>query len=186
MKNMKLPILGLSLILLVASCKKDDFKEESTSDASTSVAANDATSLSWKPATNWEKADQGTFSVHYFTIADSSITADVADNGLVLVFKKAGNNINSLPFEETKASDAKETASTATSPNYWYHQVAEGNLLISYDVYNTPANADNANSFQYFVITPEKLNSLQTDGYTAEKLMGLSYAEAAKLLKTTN
>ena len=185
MKNVKLPILGLSLVLLVASCKKDDFKEES--DTTTSAAVNSADSLSWQSATQWEKADQGTFSVHYFTIADSSITADVADNGLVLVYKKAGNSINSLPFEETKNSkEAGSNASTPANANYWYHQVAEGNLLISYDVYNTPANSDDVNKFQYFVITPETLETLQTNGYTPEKLMGLSYAEAANLLKTVN
>lgn len=186
MKNVKLPILGLSFVLLVASCKKDDFKEESNLDAAaSSVAATDANSLTWKSAAQWEKADQGTFSINYFTIADSSITADVADNGLVLVFKKVGNNINSLPFEEGQAS-SKETDNATASANYWYHQVSEGSLLISYDVYNTPANAETANSFQYFVITPEKLDELHTNGYTTEKLMGLGYAAAANLLKTTN
>jgi len=184
MKNVKLPILGLSLVLLVASCKKDDFKEASATTAST--AANSADNLSWQSATQWEKADQGTFSVHYFTIADSSITADVADNGLVLVYKKAGNSINALPFEETQNSKEAGSNAATSNANYWYHQVAEGSLLVSYDVYNTPAIADEANKFQYFVITPEKLQTLQTNGYTPEKLMGLSYAEAANLLKTVN
>lgn len=186
MKNMKLPILGLSLVLLVASCKKDDLKEDSAQDATTtSVADTKVASQSWKTITQWEKADQGTFSVHYFTIADSSITADVADNGLVLVFKKDGSSIHSLPFEETKAS-SKESDNTTASANYWYHQVSDGNLLVSYDIYNTPATPETASSFQYFVITPDQLNTLQSNGYTTEKLMGLSYADAANLLKSTN
>ena len=186
MKNMKLPILGLSLVLLVTSCKKDDLKEDSIQDATaSSVEATKADTQNWKTVTQWEKADQGTFSVHYFTIADSSITADVADNGLVLVFKKDGNNIHSLPFEETKAS-SKQSDNTTASANYWYHQVADGSLLVSYDVYNTPATPETASSFKYFVITPDQLNTLQTNGYTTEKLMGLSYADAANLLKSTN
>jgi hypothetical protein len=183
MKNVKLPILGLSLILIVASCKKDDFKDSST-DTTGAILASNADSLSWIAASQWQKSDQETFSVHYFTIADSSITADVADNGLVLVFKKAGNNINTLPFEEASTNEGGNV--TSTNANYWYHQVSEGSLLISYDVYKAPVNPDNANSFQYFVITPEKLESLQNNGYTAEKLMNLNYKEAAALLKSTD
>ena len=189
MKNVKLPILGLSLLLLVASCKKDDFKEDSATDTTASSSAlTDADGLSWKSASQWETTNQETFSVHYFTITDSSITADVADNGMVLVFKKAGNSINALPFEEAKSGTEGSTsgAEATTNANYWYHQVAEGSLLISYDVYSASKTPDNANSFQYFVITPEKLQNLQNDGYDSEKLLNLNYTEAATLLKSTN
>ena len=182
MKNSKLPLITLSLVLFFASCKKEDTKQSAESTA-TATALSAADTTGWASISQWQKADQGTFSIHYFTIQDSSITSDVADNGLVLVFKKNGSNINSLPFEETANAS---TTTQETNPNYWYHQVSEGSLLISYDVYKAAATADVANTFKYFVLTPEKLQTLQSSGYTTEKLMNLGYAEVANLLKQTN
>ncbi len=84
MKNVKLPILGLTLVLAVASCQKNDFKEEAFTDLSTSsTALNAADTIGWKSVGQWEIADQETFSVHYFSIEDPAITAEVADNGLL-------------------------------------------------------------------------------------------------------
>lgn len=185
MKNVKLPVLGLSLVLLMASCKKNDYKEASATDATTATASSEADSLGWKTSSTWENADQGSFSVHYFTIQDSAITSDVADNGMVLVFKKNGTAVNALPFEEA-TSVAQTATEKTTNANYWYHQVSTGSLLISCDLYKAAATPDNANSFKYFVLTPEKLQSLETSGYTAEKLMNLSYSAAASLLKSGN
>lgn len=184
MKNVKLPVLGLSLVLLMASCKKNDYREAAPSDATTATASTKADSLNWKTSSTWENADQGSFSVHYCTIQDSTITSDVVDNGMVLVFKKNGSAINALPFEET--TSAAQSSTETTNPNYWYHQVATGTLLISCDLYKAAATPDNANSFNYFVLTPEKLQSLETSGYTAEKLMNLDYKAAAALLKPGN
>jgi hypothetical protein len=179
MKNFKLPILSLSVALVVASCQKDDFREDAATDLTTTTATalNASDTIGWKSTTQWDVADQETFSVRYFTIEDPAITADVADNGLVLLFKRNGAAINALPFEEGAATGEEESA----SDNYWYHQVTEGSLLISCDVFGNKAVPGAANSFKYFVITPEKLQSLETDGYNAEKLMGLSYTEAATL-----
>jgi hypothetical protein len=174
MKNVKFSILGLSLLLLAASCKKDDFQE------SASTATTQASDAGWQTAANWETVNQQTFSVQYFTIDDENITDDVADNGLVLVFKKNAGAINALPFEEANTGTAKAEESTA---NYWYHQVTKGSLLVSCDVNNASATPNTANSFKYIIITPEKLQSLETDGYTAEKLMNLSYADAKALLE---
>lgn len=188
MKNVKFSILGLSLILLIVSCKKDDFKNTGTDAVATATTAlNEADTVGWTSSNQWETADQETFSVHYFTIEDANITADVADNGLVLLFKKAGNSINTLPFEEgtNSTSDEDDAADESDSnSNYWYHQVSEGSLLVSCDVYGAAATPDEANNFKYFIITPEKLQSLQTDGHTTEELMALSYTEAKNLLET--
>jgi hypothetical protein len=175
MKSSKLPILGFSFLLAVSSCQKNDFNEESPNPAATSAVLNAVDTIGWTSSVQWETADQETFAVHYFTIEDQTITSDVADNGLVLLFKRSGQDITALPFEEGE--------STEDAPaNYWYHQIMEGSLLVSCDVYSNKATPDAANSFKYFVITPEKLQSLQTDGHTTEKLMSLSYTEAAALL----
>jgi hypothetical protein len=178
MKNVKFSILGLSLILLAASCKKDDFQE--SNETATETTATQTSDAGWQTAANWETVNQETFSVQYFTIADENITDEVADNGLVLVFKKNAGAINALPFEEANAGTAKAEESTA---NYWYHQVTKGSLLVSCDVNNTSATPNTANSFKHIIITPEKLEALQSDGYTTEKLMNLSYADAKALLE---
>jgi len=183
MKNVKLPILGLSLVLLIASCKKDDLKQTTADATSNTELLSDADTTGWQTSTKWETVDQQSYSVRYFNIQDANITSDVADNGLVLLYKKNGTAINALPFEEgTAAATTTEDASEKTNANYWYHQVSEGSLLISCDVY-TSETPVTANSFKYFIVTPEKLQSLQQDGHTAEELMNLSYTDAAKLLK---
>jgi len=182
MKNVKLPILGLSLVLLIASCKKDDLKQTEANATANTELLNEADTTGWQSADKWETVDQQSFSVRYFNIQDANITSDVADNGLVLLYKKNGTAINALPFEEGTAAAAAEEATEKSNANYWYHQVSEGNLLISCDIYTTEAPVT-ANSFKYFIVTPEKLQSLQQDGHTAEELMNLSYTDAANLLK---
>jgi hypothetical protein len=184
MKNVKFSILGLSLLLLTASCKKEDFQETNQTDAET--VATETAQAGWQSATNWETVNQQTLSVQYFTINDDNITDEVADKGLVLVFKKNENAINALPFEEANAGTAKAEeagANEKSNANYWYHQVAKGSLLVSCDLYTASATPNTANSFKYFIITPEKLQSLEKDGYTTDKLMNLSYADAASLLE---
>jgi hypothetical protein len=186
MKTLKLPILGFALVLTAASCKKSDFKEDgSVAPSTTASSINEADTVGWKPAAIWETADQETFSVHYFTIEDATITNDVADNGLVLLFKRNGNAINSLPFEEGDTHDGMNADAENSQSKYWYHQVAAGNLLVSCDAYGNDKTPDGASSFKYFVITPQMLQRLEADGYTTEKLMNLNYAEAASLLKAT-
>lgn len=184
MKNVKLPLLCLSMVLLVASCKKDDFKENALTDVAISAAIemDEADSIGWKTSGSWETADQETFSVRYFSIEDANITEDVTDNGLVLLFKKNGKSVNAMPFEENEGAVAEEGISKA---NYWYHQVTEGSLLISCDVYESAKAPGAENSFKYFIVTPEKLKNLEADGHTTEELMGLGYKEALALLGAT-
>jgi hypothetical protein len=180
MKNVKLPILGLSLVLLITSCQKDDFKEETLTDVPAStIGLNEADSVGWKASGAWETADQETFSVRYFSIEDANITEDVAENGLVLLFKKNSKAVTAMPFEEEGGAAAEEGVSKA---NYWYHQVTEGSLLISCDVYESGKAPGAENSFKYFIVTPEKLKTLETSGHTTEELMGLSYTQAVALL----
>jgi hypothetical protein len=185
MKNVKFSILGLSLLLLAASCKKDDFQE--STQTATETAATETAEAGWQSAANWETVNQPSFSVKYFTINDDSITDEVADKGLVLVFKKTANAINALPFEEATTGTAKAEEAVAdenSNANYWYHQIAKGSLLVSCDVYNASATSNTADGFKYFIITPEKLQSLEKEGYTTDKLMNLSYTDAAALLES--
>jgi hypothetical protein len=180
MKNPKLPISLLLLIVLGASCKKSDYLNDKASSSLASetsvVAASPAVdSIGWNPSANWEVAKQDDYSVYYFNIKDDKITNDVAENGLVLVYKKNGSSVSALPVEE-KASGANSL--------YWYHQITEGNLMITVDAYGTSTEPASANTFKYFVITPEQLKSLEAKKYTAASLMDLSYNEVKTILES--
>jgi hypothetical protein len=148
MKNVKLSILGLSLVLLAASCQKDDFKEETLTDVPAStIGLDEADSVGWNASGAWETADQETFSVRYFSIEDANITEDVAENGLVLLFKKNSNSVNAMPFEEEGAAASEEGVSKA---NYWYHQVAEGRLAYFLRCVRKRQSAGCREQFQIF------------------------------------
>ena len=102
-------------------------------------------------------------------MSDSSVTADIVSNGLVLVYKKSGNDIESLPFQDR------------SSKVYWYYQVSKGSIRISGN--NAASQNVSGQSFSYFVLTPEKIAALQSNGKTKLDLMQLSYDQAAALLK---
>jgi hypothetical protein len=180
MKNLKLPLIGLTLILAVASCKKNDLQEESqpvqTESAASAVITDSVDNIGWQSSANWEASKQENFSVYYFTIDDAKITSDVAENGLVLVYKKNGSAVASLPSEE-KGNN---------SSNYWYHQVTEGNLLILCDAYGAASQPGTNNSFKYFILTPDQLKNLESKGHSSADLMNLTYAEAKGLLNQNN
>ena len=186
MLNYKSSILAVSLAFVMASCSKIDFEEEAVSEVAvhSEIAAN---AVGWQSSFVWETVGQDELSVHYVTIEDDGITTDVADDGLVLLFKRNGASVSSLPIEEgAGAQESATEESAAPLSKYWYHQVSAGNLLITCDDYAKSGTPEGANSFKYFIITPEKLQSLSTEGYTAESLMALDYDAAAALLSATN
>ena len=183
MKTFKFSILALTLFVVLISCQKEDFSENASEAVSSSPESATTDTIGWQLSDQWEVANQETFSVHYFNLEDANITADVVDNGLVLLFKKQGSAVNALPFEEESSEAVSQEAANAT---YWYHQVSEGNLLVSCDLYDNNKTPDLKSRFKYFIINPEKLQTLITDGYTTEKLMSLSYTDAVELLETVN
>jgi hypothetical protein len=179
MKIQKMSLSVLLLIVLASSCRKTDFLEEQQTiltEASTSFATDSTTdagtdSSGWKSSSDWKVAAQESFSVYYLNIVDANITADVVNEGLVLVFKQGDKKSSSLPVEEK----------STTGSQYWYHQVTEGNLLISADTYGAAKAPDASSSIKYFIATPQKRAELEQKGYSLDRLMGLSYAEAAEL-----
>jgi hypothetical protein len=180
MKIQKMSLSVLLLIVLASSCRKNDFLEEQQPiipEASSSFAADStnragtADSSGWKSSSDWKVAVQESFSVYYLNISDASITADVVNEGLVLVFKQGGKTSSSLPVEEK----------STTGSQYWYHQVTEGNLLISADTYGAAKAPDASNAIKYFIATPQKRAELEQKGYSLDRLMSLSYAEVAEL-----
>lgn len=171
MNKLKLPALALGLVLLATSCKKTDLQHPSLPAAPTATAVAPAKASGWKNLTNWTSVKGNQFTTFATRVSDSSITADVAHNGLVLAFAKNGNSIQALPFQEKDARGA-----------YWYYQVANGKILVNCDSYiNTqPASAT---GLRYFVFSASRLKTLEAQGYSKIKLMQLTYEDLSSLVK---
>jgi hypothetical protein len=162
MKKYKVSLVGFALMLMVASCKKEDVQVKNTPTSTTASPASQ-----WKSLTNWSTSTSDNQTNYSSKLSDSTMTGSVATGGLVLVFKKSGSTIQSLPFQETE------------SKTYWYYQVSKGTVQVNS---NNNENLDQQ-SFSYFVITPEKLSGLEASGKTRLDLLQLSYEQAVALLK---
>ncbi|HJW15818.1 MAG TPA: hypothetical protein VJ499_01780 [Flavisolibacter sp.] len=171
MNKHKLPVLGLSLILLITSCKKNDVQHENTLGNSPVAAAMAASAKAsdWKTLSSWASAKGDKFTTYTSKITDSSITSSVTSRGMVLAFVKDGSTINALPFQKKGTNDS-----------YYYYQVSNGSISLSCDNYSGTANLS-SEVFKYFVFTPEKLKDLESQGYTKIKLMQLAYEDVAAL-----
>jgi len=172
MNKHKLPVLGLSLILLITSCKKNDVQHENTlGNAPVAAAAVAATAKAsdWKMLSSWSSAKGDKFTTYSTKVSDSSITNSVTSRGLVLAFVKNGSTINALPFQQKGSNDS-----------YYYYQVSDGSITLSCDNYSGTANLS-SEAFKYFVFSPEKLKDLESQGYTKIKLMQLAYEDVAAL-----
>jgi hypothetical protein len=165
MKNYKLPFLEFALVLLIASCRKEDIQAKNTTN-NLSAVSNTA---QWKSLSNWSSSKNEEITTYFSKVSDSSITSNVVNAGFVLVFKKNGSDIQSLPFQEK------------SSKTYWYYQVSGGSLRINSD--NNAGQNLNAQSFAYFVISPEKLSALEASGKAKLDLLQLSFEQAEALLK---
>jgi hypothetical protein len=165
MKNYKPLLLAFIVVSVIASCKKEDVRQTTLQNVSESISKGSQ----WTSLSDWSNLKTENSTTYFSTFSDSSITPDVASTGLVLIFKKIENNIQSLPFQE---KDSK---------TYWYYQVSKGKIRINSD--NSNGENLNRQSFSYFVITPEKLSVLEANGKTKSDLLQLSYEQAVAILK---
>lgn len=167
MKNYKLPLVGFALVLFVSSCKKEDVRQANTPNSPSSSSVSGA----WNSLNNWSTIKANDSATTYFSqITDTAISAAVAKSGLVLVFKKDGEAIQSLPLLDK---------STGT---YWYYQVSKGALRIDGNIAGSQGNF-NGQSFSYFVLSPEQISNLEGKGKTKFDLMQSTYAQAVALFK---
>jgi hypothetical protein len=166
MKNYKLPLMAFALVLLVASCKKEDVQQKNSKQTFTSAATG-----SWNSLTNWSTDIADSTTTYFSRIPDTAINAAVANSGLVLVFKKNGSAVQSLPFQDKSAG------------TYWYYQVSKGLLRIDGSSNSASQQNFNGQTFSYFVFTPEQISALDAKGKTKLDLMQLSYDEALELFK---
>src|SRR5947209_5597600 len=119
----KLSILGLGVLFLAASCKKADYLPANNSSSLTSqtTAAASTASTQWKSLGNWQSKNYDKSSVFSSKIQDSTISSTVVANGLVLAYKKTGNTINPLPFQQTVNGTSY----------FWFYQVTDGGIQVS-------------------------------------------------------
>jgi hypothetical protein len=157
--------MGMALMLLIASCKKEDVRQTTTDN----VSSGSALKAQWNSLSNWQNSKNENVTTYFSRLTDSSITKDVVNAGIVLVYKKTGNDIQSLPLQE---KDNK---------TYWYYQVANGSIRINSD--NNDGQNLGTQTFSYFVVTPEQLSKLEASGKTKLDLLQLSYDQASSLIK---
>jgi hypothetical protein len=167
MNKHKFLILGLAVALVATSCKKQDTQVKSETPTETTVQASE-----WRPAAEWSSSKEEQYTSYSTSLQDKSITADVVENGLVLVYAKYGNEIFSLPHQSKGAVDA-----------FWHYQVSENLISIDADVYTENATMDNKQNFSYFILSADKIKSLEENGHTISELMTLNYENAKNLLK---
>jgi hypothetical protein len=168
MKNLQAPFLGALLLLAAIGCRKNDLNDKPSPDLSeVSTAGNSVLKKSdWVSQSNWTKVEQPSYTVFYTNIKTDDVTSDVADNGLIRVFKSGNeNNPISLPFEETAGSQKL----------YWYYQVTKGNIMIAVDVYGNGSNPTQSQLFKNVVLDKKAIESFESKGTSKVELMNLSY-----------
>lgn len=183
MKILQLTFTASVLLLLATSCKKTDFQDELPQNAqsesgeltdpvsSSSAPLDLSKETGWQSASTWDVEKQEDFSIYYINVSDAAITSEVVDDGLVLLYKNDKLSLSSLPVEENGKTESR----------YWYHQVTEGNIMISVDSYGDALSPDASSNFKYFILTPEKLEELEANGQDVDSLMNLSYQQASAL-----
>lgn len=166
MNKHKSSILGIAVLFLLASCKKVDVQHEALPavEETSKVSVNQWKNLSW----NASKQEQ--FTVHYGKISDNTLSSAVAEDGLVLVYKKTGTTVTALPAED------KATG------NFWYYQVSENTIMVNCDAYGANQAIDKNQSFNYFILSSEKIKELEAAGTSKADLLQLTYEQAAALL----
>lgn len=176
MNKHKLSILGLSLMILITSCRKVDVQQDKQAAVPAAAVATtkEATSSkvsAWQTVTGWKSNKEEKYTAFSTTISDNALTSATIANGLVLVYMKSGDNTIALPSQE-KGSN-----------KYWYYQASEGQLTINCDVYGTNQQIGQAPDIKYFVISEQQINELETAGKSKMNLIGLSYNDALTTLK---
>jgi len=175
MKSLRFPLLGIMVMMLAVSCKKEDLTDTVQPKIESTTASAGADSSAWKSFSTWNAIEREKFNVYYTSVNDANLTASTVEDGLVLVYMKNNANgaVTRLPLEEKIGADTY----------YWYYQVAEGNILISCDVNGTAKDFNEKNSFRYEITTKDALTNLEQKGVSKTDLMKMTYNE---LVSTKN
>ncbi|MGN6294554.1 MAG: hypothetical protein ACTHMV_17530 [Chitinophagaceae bacterium] len=161
MKNISL--LLFAGVIFLASCQKekDAFVQQEQQ-------TNNVHLSSWRGVGFTANGAAGSDSLFYSAeISDATIDSSILSDGVVLVYSKENNNINTLPFG-------------LTSNIQWNYEIKNGSILISANTTQAIA-ALNGWQFAYVVVPEKKIASLEDNGISLDKLINYSFTDAEKL-----
>jgi hypothetical protein len=170
----RITIVALGIFMLAAaSCTKDELRSEQEYTEpvveTTAAAAPAVTVSEWQTVREWSAAQEN--KTQSGSISNSTITSDIVDNGLVLVFAKRGDITQSLPY--TDGGDI-----------YWNYQVEEGKVLINASATADVVRIDRQQAFQYIVLSKDQLDAFETKGVSKNDLINFSYKQAVEIATT--
>jgi|GEM_PF-6529240 len=161
MRNISL--LLLAGVVFFASCQKekDAFVQQGQQTDNVRLSA-------WKGVSFTANGAAGSDSLFFSTeINDAAIDSSILSDGVVLVYSKENNNINTLPFG-------------LASNIQWSYEIKNGGILISANTTQAIA-ALNGWQFAYVVVPGKKLASLEENGISLDNLINYSFTDAEKL-----
>ena len=163
MNKHQLLVFGLSATVLFTACKKTDVAAE---------MQETQTGTEWKSVSSWSSENAESTTVYTTNLEDKGITGSIAEDGLVLVYKKSGSTITALPYEQQ-----------GESSYFWYYQVSEGSVRIHAEGGSSAQAPSAGQGFRYFIVGADTLKDLESKGHSKAELMTLSYENAKALLK---
>lgn len=167
MKALKYFVVSAAMFSLVA-CSKSDMQSPIGSGETEVVSTTGSSLATWSSVPNLGKGTDVAFAGE---IKNSAISSEVVESGMVLVFGKANNQIQSLPFQENN-----------TNLRYWYYHVSEGSVLIQASAATKNAEVSNPQDFAVVVLKADQLEQLEADGTTRDMLMGMSLEQLSTVL----
>lgn len=169
MKTIKYLAVSAALISLIA-CSKSDLESATGAEAEGEVLTTVGSFASWSSVSN---SDKGTDAVAFAgEVRDAAITEDVIENGMVLVFGKANNHVQPLPFQESNGE-----------LRYWYYHVTPGSVFIQASAASKTAAVTTAQDFAVVVLTQDQLEKLESAGTSRDLLLGMSLEQVSALVK---
>ncbi|MGZ5286589.1 MAG: hypothetical protein ACXWB9_05355 [Flavisolibacter sp.] len=162
MKNNFLVFMLMGLVAF-SSCKKTEVatpQDEFENPATTTTG--DVKLSAWQQPATWN-SNTSNGSVEA-SLSDNAISAEVVNEGMVLVYAQQGNDRSAMPFQANNAS--------------WFYQVSEGNIAI---YGNGAAGSENEMSFSYVVLSKDQVSTLESNGTSKSDLLNLSFEQAKQL-----
>ncbi|MET0463708.1 MAG: hypothetical protein ABW007_11155 [Chitinophagaceae bacterium] len=161
----KISFLLLAGTIFLASCQKQN--DELFQQQEVAAAGTTAQFSSWR-SVNFSSSSTGKGAAATGQINDPAIDSAVVAGGMVLVFSKESNAVNTLPF--TQASGVE-----------WSYEIKNGGIQLS----ATDSKALGSLSgieFSYAIVSSAKIASLEEKGTSADDLINLDYSSASALL----
>lgn len=167
MKALKYFVVSAAMFSLVA-CSKSDMQSPIGTEDSAVVSTTNSSLATWSSVPNIGKGTDVAFAGE---IKNNAINSEVIESGMVLVFGKANNQVQSLPFQENN-----------TNLRYWYYHVSEGSVLIQASAAAKSAEVTTPQDFAVVVLKADQLEQLEADGTTRDMLMGMSLEQVSAVL----